>query len=170
MKTLLITLILFFLQNQSNKPEKILSEIYPDATIKIKNITLKESELKKVKELSGEDFKERLVTFYLINFNEKTKFYAYFDIQIVRTLPQVVLYVINEKCEFDLIKIISFKEPLEYKADDNWLKVFKGKSLDKDLIRLKKDIPNITGATLTAKAISNNARKVQALWKVIFQD
>lgn len=169
MKIILITLLLL-LQNQSNRPEKILKEIYPSSSIKIKNITLYEEDLKNVRKLSGENFKERLVTFYIINFNDNTRYYAYFDVHIVRTLPQVVLFVINEMGEFDLVKIISFREPQEYKADENWLNIFKGKSLDKDLIRLKKDIPNMTGATITAKAISNNARKVLALWKVVFKD
>ncbi len=52
--------------------------------------------------------------------------------------------------------------------EDGWLLLFKKKSLKKDPIKLRMDIPNVTGATLTAKAITDNARKVLSIWSVIF--
>jgi Na+-translocating ferredoxin:NAD+ oxidoreductase RnfG subunit len=164
MSILLLTFLLF----QIGKPEKILNEIYPNSKIEIKNIVLSETQKNKVKELSGVEIESKLVTFYLVKFNDQVKFYGFADVHIVRTLPEVVLYVLNERGEIELIQILSFKEPPEYKADDNWLKYLKGKTLGKDLLRLRRDVPNMTGATLTAKAITDNARKVIALWKVIF--
>ena len=166
MSVLLLILMLF----QIGKPEKILNEIYPNSKIEIKNIVISETQRNKIKELSGVEFESKLVTFYLIKFNDKVKFYGFVDVHIVRTLPEVVLYVLNEQGEIELIQILSFKEPPEYKADENWLKYLKGKTLGKDLLRLRRDVPNMTGATLTAKAITDNARKVVALWKVIFQE
>lgn len=164
MSTLLLTFLLF----QIGKPEKILNEIYPNSKIEIKNIVLSETQKNKVKELSGVEIESKLVTFYLVKFNDQVKFYGFVDVHIVRTLPEVVLYVLNERGEIELIQILSFKEPPEYKADDNWLKYLKGKTLGKNLLRLRRDVPNMTGATLTAKAITDNARKIIALWKVIF--
>jgi electron transport complex protein RnfG len=164
MSILLLTFLLF----QIGKPEKILNEIYPSSKIEIKNIVLSETQKNKVKELSGVEIESKLVTFYLVKFNDQVKFYGFADVHIVRTLPEVVLYVLNERGEIELIQILSFKEPPEYKADDNWLKYLKGKTLGKDLLRLRRDVPNMTGATLTAKAITDNARKIIALWKVIF--
>ncbi len=164
----MLTLLLTFIFLQIGKPEKILSEIYPNSKIEIKNVILTETQKIKVKELSGIEIENKLVTFYLVKFNDQAKFYAFVDVHIVRTLPEVVLYVLNGSGEIELIQILSFKEPPEYKADENWLKYLKGKTLGKDLLRLRRDVPNMTGATLTAKAITDNARKVIALWKVIF--
>ncbi len=173
-----MNILLFFIllfesilpQDREKKPEKMLSEIFPASKIEIKNIVISDSQVQKVKELSGVKPESKLITFYIVKYNDIIKAYGYVDIHIVRTHPEVVLFVLNEKGEIEIVKIISFKEPPEYIADENWLKYLKGKTLGKDLLRLRKDIPNMTGATLTAKAITDNARKVIALWKVIFGD
>lgn len=165
-----VFLLILLLAIQGKKPEKVLSEIYPNSKIEIKNIAISDSQVEKVKELSGIKIENRLVTFYLVKVNSKIKAYAYVDIHIVRTHPEVVLYVLNERGEIELIQILSFKEPPEYMADDNWLRYLKGKTIGKDLLRLRRDVPNMTGATLTAKAITDNARKIIALWKVIFEE
>ena len=165
-----VFLLILLLAIQGKKPEEVLSEIYPNSKIEIKNIAISDSQAEKVKELSGIKIENRLVTFYLVKVNSKIKAYAYVDIHIVRTHPEVVLYVLNERGEIELIQILSFKEPPEYMADDNWLRYLKGKTIGKDLLRLRRDVPNMTGATLTAKAITDNARKIIALWKVIFEE
>ncbi len=163
--TLLLSLLI-----QIQQPEKVLNEIYLGAKIEVKNIILSDSQLERVKKLSGVKLESKLITFYLVKYNSNIKFYGYVDIHIVRTHPEVVLYVLNEKGEIELIKILSFKEPPEYMADENWLNYLKGKTLEKDLLRLRRDVPNMTGATLTAKAITDNARKVIALWEIIYGD
>jgi len=168
MGQLRILISLFVLLIQAQKPEKILTEIYPGAKIEVKNIILSDSQIVKVKELSGVKLENKLITFYLVRYNSHIKAYAYVDVHIVRTHPEVVLYVLNEKGEIEVIKILSFKEPPEYMADENWLNYLKGKTLGKDLLRLRRDVPNMSGATLTAKAITDNARKVISLWKIIF--
>jgi len=165
-----VFLLILLLAIQGKKPEEVLSEIYPNSKIEIKNIAISDSQAEKVKELSGIKIENRLVTFYLVKVNSKIKAYAYVDIHIVRTHPEVVLYVLNERGEIELIQILSFKEPPEYMADDNWLRYLKGKTIGKDLLRLRRDVPNMTGATLTSKAITDNARKIIALWKVIFEE
>ncbi|CUU04970.1 FMN-binding domain-containing protein [Candidatus Kryptobacter tengchongensis] len=165
-----VFLLILLLAIQGKKPEEVLSEIYPNSKIEIKNITISDSQAEKVKELSGIKIENRLVTFYLVKVNSKIKAYAYVDIHIVRTHPEVVLYVLNERGEIELIRILSFKEPPEYMADDNWLRYLKGKTIGKDLLRLRRDVPNMTGATLTSKAITDNASKIIALWKVIFEE
>ncbi len=156
------------LANQEKKPEKILAEIFPGSKIEIKNIVISELQAQKVRELSGLKPESKLITFYIVKYGDLIKAYGYVDIHIVRTHPEVVLFILNEKGEIEIVKIISFKEPPEYMADENWLKYLKGKTLGKDLLRLRRDVPNMTGATLTARAITDNARKVIALWKVIF--
>ena len=67
------------------------------------------------------------------------------------------------------IRILHSDEPAEHRPDEKWLKIFKGKSLERNPIRLRRDIPNITSATLSAKAITDNARKVLATWTVAFE-
>lgn len=164
-----VFLLILLFSVQGKKPEEVLREIYPDSKIEIRNIVITDLQAEEVKKLSGVKIENKLITFYLVKVNSKIEAYAYVDVHIVRTHPEVVLYVLNGRGEIELIQILSFKEPPEYMADDNWLRYLRGKTIGKDLLRLRRDVPNMTGATLTAKAITDNARKVIALWKIIFE-
>ena len=148
---------------------KYIKEYYPQSNVEIRNIILKREELLRVNRLARVKMRTRLVSFYLIK-DKKGKIiaYAYVDTHKVRTKPETVLYIINPKGEIEVIEVLAFLEPPEYKADPRWLGIFVGKSLGKNEIRLKRDIPNVTGATLTSRAITKSVRKVLALWKVVF--
>lgn len=149
-------------------PEKALERIFKGAKIEIKRFELSAEQAAKVEKLSGVKVKKKQVTFYIATKDEVLTGYAYVDTHIVRTRPQTVLYVLTQQGAIDRIEILSFYEPLEYLADESWLKTFKGKSLSKNAVRVKRDVVNVSGASLTSKAVTNNARKVLALWTVIF--
>lgn len=150
-------------------PDLALEEIFPKAKIEIKNIILTDDEVKSAEALSGIAPETRLASFYIARKRDEILGYAYIDFHIVRSNPEAVLYVINPKGEIEVVEILHSGEPPEYRANEGWLKGFKGKSLDTDPIRLRIDTPNITGATMSAKAITDNTRKVLALWKVVFE-
>lgn len=150
------------------RPEQALSQIYPGSQIEVRNIVLTKEQLEEVQRLSGVKMESRLASWYLVKRGGQLIAYAYVDMHRVRTHPEVVLYTIKPDGRLDVVEVLAFYEPLEYMPEDNWLRLFAGKQLQKDPIRLRKDIPNITGATLTARAITDNARKVLALWQVLF--
>jgi Na+-translocating ferredoxin:NAD+ oxidoreductase RnfG subunit len=60
------------------------------------------------------------------------------------------------------IEIISFKEPSEYKPNSSWKEIFIGKTTEDTLVA-GKDIATISGATMSARAISNAARVALAI-------
>lgn len=150
------------------RPERALKDAFPDCSIETMNIILNIDQVKRVEELSGISLKTRLVTFYVAKREGKVIGYAFIDTHILRTQLETVMYTITPDGELDIIELLSFNEPLEYMPEDGWLLLFKKKSLKKDPVKLRMDIPNVTGATLTAKAITDNARKVLSLWNVIF--
>ncbi|MCS7307685.1 MAG: FMN-binding protein [Aquificaceae bacterium] len=150
------------------KPEQALSAIHPGSQIEIRNITLTKEQVEEVYKLSGVKIDTRLASWYIVKKGGQVVAYGYVDIHRVRTHPEVILYTITSEGKLDVVEVLAFQEPLEYLPEDRWLKLFAGKHLDKDQIRLRKDIPNMTGATLTARAITDNARKVLALWHVLF--
>lgn len=149
-------------------PQQALKDAFPGASIEVKNIVLSKLQGENIEKLSGVKLSTRLVSWYIAKRGNSIVGYAYIDTHTVRTHPEVVLYTITPEGKIDLIEVLSFNEPLEYMPDENWLKVFKGKMLTADSLRLRRDIPNMTGATLTSRAITNNARKVLAMWQVIF--
>lgn len=149
-------------------PEQALKDAFPGAKIEVKNLILSKDQLEKIERLSGMKLGTRLVSWYIAKKGNSVIGYAYIDSHTVRTHPEVVLYTITPDGKIDLIEVLSFNEPLEYMPDENWLRLFRGKELTPESIRLRKDIPNMTGATLTSRAITDNTRKVLAMWKVIF--
>lgn len=60
------------------------------------------------------------------------------------------------------IEVLRFAEPPEYEASGIWLDQFEGKRLSQEL-SLKRAITNMSGATLTSKAIVSAARRVLAI-------
>ncbi len=171
-KCFILLLILITLSlagsREFKKPEQALAQIYPGSQIEVKNIALTKEQIEQVEKLSGVKLRDRLVSWYIVKKAGQIVAYGYVDVHTVRTHSEVVLYTIKPNGSIDVIEVLAFNEPLEYMPEEEWLRLFAGKSLSKDSIRLKRDIPNITGATLTARAITDNTRKVLALWQVLF--
>ncbi|MEJ5338174.1 MAG: FMN-binding protein [Aquificaceae bacterium] len=174
----LVSSVLFFIHvllflnllwaKEFRRPEQALSQIYPGSQIEVRNITLTREQVEEVQKISGAKMESRLASWYIVRKGGQIIAYGYVDMHRVRTHPEVVLYTITPDGKLDVVEVLAFYEPLEYMPEDNWLRLFAGKQLSKDPVRLRRDIPNITGATLTARAITDNARKVLALWQVLF--
>lgn len=156
------------LSREFKKPERALSQIYKKAQIEVKEMVLSQEQIQEVQKLSGLKLDSRHVSWYIVKRGSQTVAYGFVDTHVVRTRTEVVLYTITPEGKLDVVEVLAFNEPLEYMPEDQWLKLFAGKQLSRDTLRLRRDIPNITGATLTARAITENARKVLALWQVLF--
>jgi Na+-translocating ferredoxin:NAD+ oxidoreductase RnfG subunit len=91
---------------------------------------------------------------------------AYFDAHIVRTLDEVLMIVVGRDDTIRRIDVLRFREPPEYRAPDGWIDLLEGRALNAEL-SMKGDIPNITGASLTARAVTQAARRALALHGVI---
>ncbi len=164
-----LSLITFSQEREFNTPEKALRSLFPDAVIEVKNVVLTKEQKEKIERLGKVPLESRLISIYLVKKGGKVIAYGYVDVHRVRTHTESVLFVINPKGEMELVEVLSFNEPLEYMADENWLALFRGKSLGKDMVRLRRDIPNMTGATITARALTKAARRALAVWKVLFE-
>jgi len=91
---------------------------------------------------------------------------AYLDTHLVRTLPQTVLVFVDASGELLTIEILSFGEPEEYLPRKNWLRQFDGRILDDDLA-IGGKIHGMTGATLSAHAVTDAARRTLAMHQVL---
>lgn len=76
------------------------------------------------------------------------------------------MIVVKPDGRVERIEVLKFSEPPEYRAPNGWLKQFEGKALS-DELSLKGTIVNITGATLTSRAVTEATRRVLALHRVI---
>jgi hypothetical protein len=92
--------------------------------------------------------------------------YAIIDTHLVRTLPETFMVVLTPDGAVRRVEILAFHEPPEYAPTGGWLRQFEGRALDDDL-RLRGGIQGITGATLSATAMTAGVRRALALFQVI---
>ncbi len=76
------------------------------------------------------------------------------------------MIVVSPEAKIERIEILKFTEPPEYRAPESWLRQLEGKRLTEELA-IQRGIVNMTGATLTSRAIARASRRVLALHEVI---
>lgn len=88
--------------------------------------------------------------------------YGVVIVKRIRTKPAAILYMTDTDKTLIAAEIVAFFEPKEYQPGKEWLGYLKGKKMQ-DKIKAGYDIPIISGATLSAKAISDGARIALAI-------
>lgn len=144
-----------------------LASAFPNAKPTRQVHYLTPEQLAAAKKESGIEFTDRMIVRYAaILANGSAGGFAYFDTHRVRTLPETVMVLVTPDGKIDRVEILSFDEPPEYLPKERWLEQFDGRKLDEDL-SMKRKIRPLSGASLSARAITNASRKVLALHRVL---
>lgn len=148
--------------------DEALELAFPDAEIERRTAYLEPAELERARSIAGRDveIQSEIVTHYVALRGTTPVGVAYFDAHVVRTLREVLMIVVDPGGRIRRVETVAFREPPEYAAPDGWLELFQDRRLD-DALSLKGEIPAMTGATLTARAVTRAARRVLALHEVI---
>ena len=146
------------------QPQEALAAVFPGAKTERKPVYLSKDEQKNIGEAAGVELKSRFYTFYQASKNGKIIGYGTFVTDRVRTKEQTLFVAVDPSGKILDVRLISFFEPEEYRPPDRWLALLKGKSLNESL-QPGKDLPAMSGATLTAGATSDTVRMVLALVK-----
>ena len=142
---------------------------FPEADIIEKQtFFLTNDQKKQIETLARTPLDSKLVTMYIGKRGQKLLGYAMIDVHTVRTLPEAAMVVLSPEGRVASTLILAFYEPLEYLPNERWLKQFDQARLTPDL-RVGGKIAGITGATLTARAMSESVRKVLALYRVLIE-
>ncbi len=148
-------------------PEEALKLAFPGATVERRTAYLTAAQQKAAQKLSGdEDLPSALVTFDAATRDGRPVGTAYFDTHTVRTMPETIMVVVDPAGAIARIEVLSFSEPEEYMPKPHWYEQFQGRPLD-DELSMKRGIRGVTGATLTARATTDAARRVLALHRVL---
>ncbi len=148
-------------------PDEALRLAFPGAAIERHTAYLTAAQQKAEQKLSGdEDLPSALATYYTGTKDGRLVGTAYFDTHTVRTMPETIMVVVDPKGAIARIEVLSFSEPEEYLPKAHWYEQFQGKPLD-DELSMKRGIRAVTGATLTARATTDAARRVLALHGVL---
>ncbi len=146
--------------------EEALKLAFPGATIERKTAFLTPDESKDVAALSGAAPPSSLAVAYVATKEGRLAGTAYFDTHVVRTQPETLMVVVTPEGKIGRVEVLSFSEPEDYLPRAHWYAQFPGKGLDEEL-SIKRGIRAVSGATLTARATTEAARRVLALHQVL---
>ncbi len=138
----------------------------PPLTIERRSAFLDNAQLAAARELAGVEIEQRVVTHYVGLRDGIAVGVAYFDAHRVRTLPETLMLVVDSTGRLVRIEVLRFAEPPEYRPPEGWLKQFQGRALGAEP-SVRRGIVDMTGATLTSRAVSNAARRVLALHRIL---
>lgn len=171
---ILIAIFLCFLLLSSAAQSKVfmnrdeaLKLAFPGADrIDKREIILTQEQALEIESLSRSKLSTRLYIVYEGFKGEESLGYAIIDTHSLRTKTETVMFVINNDGSLRQAEILAFFEPPEYMPGNNWIALFYGKSAS-DSLKPGKDIPNITGATITSTALAQTMRQILALARVV---
>ncbi|QFR50008.1 FMN-binding protein [Sulfurimonas lithotrophica] len=164
---LLITILSIFIDAKvlTSIDEAMNATFGEDCKISKKTILLKNNEFKKVQKIAKTKIKSKIFQVYFAKKDSKTIGYGVLISKKIRSKNGVVLYMIDVNGTLKEIEIIAFNEPLDYLPSKKWKNEFINTPNSK-LLEVGKNIPTITGATLSAKSITNSARVALALYDI----
>jgi hypothetical protein len=146
--------------------EQALALAFPGCDVEREAIFLTESQLAQANSLSGVEGQKALVTRYVARQGGRLSGFAYLDTHRVRTLPETVIVVVDPDGTIRRLEVVAFREPPEYLPPERWYRQLDGQSLNEELA-LKRGVRPITGATLSARAATDAARRTLAVHEVI---
>lgn len=151
--------------------DEALALAYPDCEVERETVFLTEEQLAEARRLSGEEIRSSILHPYRAvcpagKGRTVVGGTAYFDVHRVRTLEETLMIALDASGAVQRIEVLSFREPEDYLPREVFYEQYEGKTLNPDL-QLKRDIRNVTGATLTARATTEATRRVLALHRVI---
>jgi hypothetical protein len=138
------------------------------ATVERRTAFLDPARLERVRALAGSEapVESSVVTYYVAFAAGRAIGVAYFDAHRVRTREEVLMITVTPEDRIGRIEVLRWAEPPEYRAPDGWMRQFPGRELS-DGLSVRGEIAGITGASLTARAVTAASRRVLALHAVI---
>lgn len=150
--------------------EEALRDAFPDAdAVEAKTFVLDDAQANRVRELAETDLDRKIWTVHVARRGAEVLGYAVLDVRTVRTFPEALLIVLTPDGAVRSVRVLAFHEPTEYQPPDRWLALFGGKRLGPDL-RLKRDVQQIAGATLSSQSVVRAVRTALALYQVLIHD
>lgn len=168
MKTVFFLLIAFtgsFAQVLGD-PVALTQRAFGAKSVETQNIILSDAQLQQLSKASQQTIDTKLYRLYIAKNEAKTLGYGVLLNKKVRTKTAIALYLIGTDGKIKSIEIVAFNEPIEYLPTKTWLDGFDNKSAA-DTLRLNQDIPTVSGATLSARAITDGSRIALSLIPIV---
>ena len=169
MKIFLLSLLSIVLLGASIVDEaKIrMGEQFPHSKMTNKyNIVLTKDEKVLLSQKSHQKVKKSIFTYFVTEDENNNKNYGFIISSKVRSKSATAIYFISSSRKIKAIEILKFNEPKQYEPKERWMQQFKDKNAE-DKLQVRKNITNITGATLSAKTLVRQSKLALALYEFI---
>lgn len=147
-------------------PVVLMARTFGAKSVDTQNLILNDAQVTQLSKASMQKIEMKLYRLYIAKNGSQILGYGVLLNKKVRTKTAIALYLIGMDSKIKSIEIVAFNEPLEYLPSATWLNVFDQKSSENTL-KLNQDIPTTTGATLSARAITDGARTALALLDIV---
>ena len=150
-------------------PSQALKTIFHSSKdIIVEKKTLSAAQLQSLKKTLGYEVSRKDWSLYIAKTLNKIDGYAFIDNEIGKTEPITFLTALTPKGEVRDVEILVYRESHGSEVHQKpFLKQFEQKKLN-DPIRVGQDIKNISGATLSSRAVSKGVKRALALWNLFY--
>jgi len=139
-----------------------------DAKIEKKNVLLTIAKAEKVYKQAQMKKGSKIFRTFKVKKDKKIIAYAILVSRVVRSKDAAILYMISPTGVIESVEVIAFNEPPEFTPSKQYVSQFKGKT-SQDTLRVGKDIPTVTGATMGARNVTDGARLALAVFDLLFK-
>jgi len=150
--------------------DEALAKAFPDADrVEERTVFLTAAQKASIEQQAGSPLESQLWTIFVGWRGTEILGYAIIDHHVVRTLPEAFMVLLAPDGTVRRVEILAFYEPTEYMPSEQWIAQFADRKLD-DELALRHGIQGLTGATLTAVAMTAGVRRVLAVFEASVLD
>ena len=175
MKKIFFTLLFGILLSQSSVAgskasvdDVIKSSFNGVSTIDPKQIILTKKQFSQVQSRAKAAVRTKIYRYYDIKSSTKRLGYAVLISRKVRAKKATVLYAFDNSGTLKFSEIMAFGEPPEYIPSKTWMSQLQNRG-ESVTLTVGKDIPTISGATLSARSITEGARVARAIYEIVLK-
>ncbi|MBU0720248.1 FMN-binding protein [bacterium] len=151
-------------------PIDAMKNTFPNSThIKKKNIVLNGKTAEIIQKNARQKLDTKIYKIFKAYDGEEVIGYGILISKKIRSKNGVVLYMISKDSVLKTIEVIAFNEPMEYLPSKMWNSQFQNIETSQ-ILRLSKEIPTITGATLSAKSVTNGSQIAFAIYNEVLKE
>ncbi|MBN2896792.1 MAG: FMN-binding protein [Campylobacterales bacterium] len=146
--------------------EAMQAHLGADAVITKESAMLTPAQLQAVETRSGMKLESKIVRLFSATRGGKEVAKGVLLSRLMRTKNAVILYLFTPDLTLKAAEAVAFNEPPEYLPSDAWFDQFDDANRSREL-RMGKDVTAITGATLSARSISDGARVAREIIRAL---
>lgn len=110
----------------------------------------------------------KVYRYYILSNKGENIGFAVLVFRKVRTKKATVLYGFDMNGTLTFTEIMAFSEPPEFIPSSIWMSQMQKKNASEKLT-VGKDIPTISGATLSARSVTDGARIARAIYEIVLK-